>query len=289
MPLPPTMPSPMFCPRIKELGTGTGLVDGGIDCWHHAEHTRSKGTHPAILEKKANAWGINMLANAPFRATRFGPIATQKTERTDGTILLNAPHPLEAYPARLTERLVDWAQAAPERVFIARRSAQGNTLGNPLGEWQTLTYAETLARVRSLAQALLDQQFPSQRTIAIFENSLNMQCWHWLHCTWVFPTPICPPIRCSQISANCATCADDTGLIFAFDGQRYSNALQIATTCSRRHPCRGQKPACGLALYQLCRSASHNATDAVEAAFAQVTPDTVAKVLFTRAPPTCQR
>ena len=115
-----------------------------------------------------------MHANAPFRATRFGPIATQKTERTDGTILLNAPHPLEVYPARLTERLVDWAQAAPERVFIARRSAQGNTPGSALGEWQTLTYAQTLARVRSLAQALLDQQFPSQRTIAILsENSLE--------------------------------------------------------------------------------------------------------------------
>ncbi len=41
-----------------------------------------------------------------------------------------------------------WAAVAPDRCFVAQR--------NGAGEWQRLSYAETLTRVRSLAQGLLD-------------------------------------------------------------------------------------------------------------------------------------
>ena len=65
--------------------------------------------------------------------------------RPDGSIHVRSPHKLEAYPDKITERLVHWAAVAPDRVFIAQRRASG--------EWRTLTYSETLAQVQGIAQA----------------------------------------------------------------------------------------------------------------------------------------
>ncbi|MEZ4679572.1 MAG: AMP-binding protein [Caldilineaceae bacterium] len=101
-----------------------------------------------------------------YRPTRFGPVAVTKTVRADGAILLAAPHALEPYPARLSERLYHWADVAPERIFLAQRGADGT--------WQTLSYAQTLGAVRSLAQALLGQRLSTERTLVILsENSLD--------------------------------------------------------------------------------------------------------------------
>src|SRR4249919_3064760 len=56
--------------------------------------------------------------------------------RADGTIFLKSGRTLPAYPEKLTERLVHWANAAPERVFMAERA--------PDGGWRTITYEQTL-------------------------------------------------------------------------------------------------------------------------------------------------
>src|ERR1700719_962330 len=84
----------------------------------------------------------------PLRAVRLGPADCVSEHRPDGTILMRSPHPLAPYPAKLTERLEHWAQVAPERIFLGQRH-QG-------GHWRTLTYAQTLAHVCGLAQALLE-------------------------------------------------------------------------------------------------------------------------------------
>ena len=52
---------------------------------------------------------------------------------------------------------------APGRVFLAQRMADG--------AWRTLTYAQTLSRVRSVAQSLLQRRLSAERPIAILSGN----------------------------------------------------------------------------------------------------------------------
>lgn len=84
----------------------------------------------------------------------------------DGTIYAWATEQLSAYPVRLTDRLIEWAERAPDRTFLAERG--------PEGEWRTLTYAEALRQVRSVAQWLLEREPDRARPVAIFlPNSID--------------------------------------------------------------------------------------------------------------------
>ena len=74
---------------------------------------------------------------------RLGPADVVVERKADGSLLMRSPHPLQPYPNGITERLVHWAKAAPERVFLAQRDAGG--------AWRTLTYAQAFAAVRAIA------------------------------------------------------------------------------------------------------------------------------------------
>src|SRR5689334_21427154 len=98
-------------------------------------------------------------AGAPLRPVRLGPRACVVDRRADGTITLRSPHPLASYPDKLTQCLEHWALAAPDRVFLAQRTADGS--------WRELSYAQALAAVRNIAQALLDRGLSAERPVAI--------------------------------------------------------------------------------------------------------------------------
>ena len=76
---------------------------------------------------------------------RILPADTIIERRADGAILAHSPYTLGRYPAKITERLEHWADAVPDRVFLAARDAEG--------AWRTLTYGNALRRVRNVAQA----------------------------------------------------------------------------------------------------------------------------------------
>ena len=100
---------------------------------------------------------------APVRRVRLGAAQVRLERRADGCLLLRSPHALQAYPRRLTERLAHWARQAPGRCFIAQRADDG--------DWRRLNYAETLARVRSVGQALLDRRLSPERPVAILSDN----------------------------------------------------------------------------------------------------------------------
>jgi feruloyl-CoA synthase len=102
-------------------------------------------------------------ASAPLRPVRLGPADVLLDRKTDGTIILRSPQLLGAYPQKLTERLEHWAKAAPDRVFLAQRAADGS--------WRKFTYAEALAQVRSVAQSLLRRRLSADRPIAILSGN----------------------------------------------------------------------------------------------------------------------
>ena len=77
-------------------------------------------------------------AGAPLRKVKLGPADVLLERNADGTIILRSPHKLGTYAEKLTERLEHWAEAAPERVFLAQRAADGS--------WRKLTYAQVLSQ-----------------------------------------------------------------------------------------------------------------------------------------------
>src|SRR6185436_5872842 len=96
------------------------------------------------------------------RAVRLCAPEVQVDRRADGTIYLKSGRTLPPYPDKLTDRLVHWATAAPDRVFMAEREANG---------WRTITYSQTLEKVRRIGAALLKRDLSAERPIVILSGN----------------------------------------------------------------------------------------------------------------------
>jgi feruloyl-CoA synthase len=102
----------------------------------------------------------------PLRAISFNDPAVSIERRADGTIYLRPKQPLADYPRRITDRLHHFAEATPDRVFMAER--QGGK------GWRELTYAELLAASRHIASALLQRGLTADRPVMILSgNSID--------------------------------------------------------------------------------------------------------------------
>ena len=71
-------------------------------------------------------------SSRPLREISFADPAVAIERRADGTIYLRPKTALDEYPARLTERLHHWADATPQRIFMAEREVGGG--------WRKITY-----------------------------------------------------------------------------------------------------------------------------------------------------
>ena len=77
------------------------------------------------------------------------PADTVVSTDAGGVVRLRSPFELGPYPASITARLDFWADQAPGQTFLAARNRDG--------EWTRLDYATVRARVRAVAQALLER------------------------------------------------------------------------------------------------------------------------------------
>ena len=101
------------------------------------------------------------------RATpKFAPARVDVEQLQGGVLILRSPLKLESYAANICSYLVGWAELAPERTFLAERSVTG--------DWRNVTYSETLASVRALAQALLAHGVREDRPVMLLsDNSIE--------------------------------------------------------------------------------------------------------------------
>jgi len=198
-------------------------------------------------------------------------------ERPDGTIYLHNPHPLGTYPRRMTEKLLRWAAAAPDRTFLAQRQQEGG--------WRRVGYAEALALIRSIGAALLERGLSAERPVAILSGNdvehalLGLAALH----VGIPYTPISPAY--SLISSDFGNLRHifgltTPGLAFAADGEQYRRAIEAVVPADveivvTRNPPAGRRATPFSAL------AERSAGAAVAAAHDAVGPDTVAKILFT--------
>ena len=198
-------------------------------------------------------------------------------ERADGTLLVRSRESLAEYPACLTQRLVHWAQRAPDRPFVARRDAAGI--------WRHIGYADMLARARRVGQALLERGLSAERPLVILsENDLE-------HATLAAAAQYAG-VPYAPISTAYSLVSRDfgklrailqlltPGLVYAADGERYGPAIAATVPTAvevvvRERPPAGRKTTSFEALLAI------PATSSVDAAHAAIGGDSIAKFLFT--------
>src|SRR6185295_18381602 len=197
------------------------------------------------------------------RAVRLCAPEVVVDRRTDGTLYLNSPHKLDPYAGRLTDRLVYWAEIAPDRVFMAERDGAG---------WRTITYRQMLAEVRRIGEALLKKGLSADRPVVILSGNDLEHALLGLAANFVgIPyAPISPAY--SLISSDFGKLRHivnllTPGLVYAGNAQ-YQRAIASAVPL-------GTEVIVG-SLDKL-----DAAPEAADAAHARVTGDTIAKFLFT--------
>jgi feruloyl-CoA synthase len=213
----------------------------------------------------------------PLRPVQLGAPDVLVERRSDGTILLRSPHALRPFAKNLTERLVHWAKAAPERVFLAQRDAAG--------AWRTLTYAQTLAAVRAVAAALLERDLSPECPIAILSGNdiehalLGLGAMH----VGIPYAPISVPYSLmSQDFGKLKSIIDilTPGLVFAANGTAFARAIAAAVPSGVEVVVTLNPPASPqVTLFDTLMNSQPTA--AVDAAHAQVDHNTIAKILFT--------
>jgi feruloyl-CoA synthase len=143
--------------------------------------------------------------------------------RPNGELLIKPDEALRPYPKVLTDRIQHWAKVAPQRICIAKRSAED--------QWRILTYDQVWDLIRRVGQALLDRGLSVERPVAILsENDLEhfLLTYAGQH-VGIPVAPISPPY--SLVSKDFGKLRHTLktitpGMIFVSDGVRYAPAIE---------------------------------------------------------------
>jgi feruloyl-CoA synthase len=213
----------------------------------------------------------------PLRAVRLGAPGAVVETRADGSVVIRAGQPLGRYHDKLSEALERWAREAPDRVFLAQRDAEGR--------WREMTYAQVLDAVKRIGASLLRRGLSADRPIAVLSGNDIEQALLGLAATYVgIPyAPISPAY--SLMSTDFGKLRGivellTPGLVFANDGMPFARAIYATVPDSielvvTRNPL-GDRPTTMFADLLGAEDAG-----GVAAAHGAVTPDTIAKFLFT--------
>jgi feruloyl-CoA synthase len=217
------------------------------------------------------------MSTPPVRPIRLGPRDVVVERKPDGTIHLRSPHPLAPYPAKLTQRLEHWAQAAPQRIFLAQRDGAGG--------WRTINYGETLAQVRRIGAALLKRNLSAHRPIVILSANDIEHALLGLAANYVgIPyAPISPAYSLiSQDFGKLKSIIEllTPGLVFSADGADYRRAIAAAVPPDVEIVI-GRNASSDRASIPFAALTEERSTAAAGAAHAAVNGDTIAKFLFT--------
>ncbi len=131
----------------------------------------SRTAAPKANSTAAAGEGIPMSTAVRYRSLAFGVTRAVLREGAPGIRYLRAEAELAPYAERMTDRLRHWAEAAPDRTFIARRERLS---GGGTGDWIRVSYAEAHQKARSIGQALLERGLSAERPVAILsENGIE--------------------------------------------------------------------------------------------------------------------
>jgi feruloyl-CoA synthase len=192
---------------------------------------------------------------------RFAPARVIVDRRADGATLLRSPQALGEYPRALGVWLEHWANKAPQRTFLAEHAGDG---------WRKVGYAEALDAARRIGESLLERGLSATRPVAILsDNSVDhaLLALGAMH-AGIPVAPISPAY--SLMSKDHAKLKGifellQPGLVFAQDAAKFAPALAaVGAQATAIGDLLGSQPG-----------------PRIDAAYAAVGPDTVAKILFT--------
>ena len=213
---------------------------------------------------------------SPMRPVRLGTMAASAERRSDGTVILRSDVALGDYPRSIVDALEAWAQKTPDALLMADRQGAG---------WRRLSFAEALERIPPIAQALLDAGLSAERPLMILSGNEIEHFLLGMAAIWVgIPyAPISPAY--SLVSTDYGKLRHIAGLltpgmVYASDGQKFAPAIDAVfgpdvPLVVRTNPIGGRP----VRLFEDLLATP--VTPAVAEAHAAITPDTVAKVLFT--------
>ena len=189
-----------------------------------------------------------------------------------GELLLRSAQELGDYPVTVVHSLREWAGIAPEHPLISERAR---------GDWRTVSYGRAAAAADAIGQALLDRGLgPGRPLLVLSGNGVD----HLLVTLGAMTAgiPVAPvSVAYSLQSRDHARIRDIAGLIspgavFAADAATFEAALDalpgIPAVVSAGHRDGAE---------QLSVLMNTNPGEAVRTAFANLSPDGTAKILFT--------
>ncbi|NPU14023.1 feruloyl-CoA synthase [Bradyrhizobium sp. 83002] len=219
------------------------------------------------------------MANAERRTepqpAMFAEPSIEAIRRKDGAIILRSR--MELLPAaRCTgEWLEHWAGTVPDRTFLAER--RGET-------WTWLTYGETLAQARAAAAWMLAQGLSPDRPLAILSDNSIAHAVLALAAQHV-GIPVCAISPAYSLMSTdheklrAMIKLLDPGAIFVAAHGPFARALQAIDGLHRATIITGDGEGSGAVPLQTLTTTKPGPE--VDRAFAAVTPDTIAKLLFT--------
>jgi feruloyl-CoA synthase len=195
--------------------------------------------------------------------------------RADGTIRLRSAVPLQDCARCVGEWLEHWAAQTPDRIFLGERVS----IDAP---WRTVTYASALQQVRSLASWVLAQGLSEQHPLAILsDNGIDHALFTLAAMHVGVPASAISPAY-SLMSKDFDKLKHmiellDPGVIYVASEKPFAPALAAIKPLHRAEIVASD----GETAIPFSAVASRPEHPGVATAFASVTPDTIAKLLFT--------
>lgn len=201
----------------------------------------------------------------------FLPQRTVAQVLDGGVLTLSSPYPLRPGVARSGDWLDHWNAQTPRAVFLGERSGAG---------WHETTYAEAHAQVRQLAASLLGLGLSAERPLMLLSGKSTAHALLALAAQYVGIPSVAVAEQYSLIPAahdklHHAIETVSPGAVFVEDSQKFAAALESGLLAGL-HVISGDEGN-GLSIDALLKGDSAD----VDAAKAQVTPDSIAKLVFT--------
>jgi feruloyl-CoA synthase len=219
-----------------------------------------------------------VLSRPAFRKVEWLKRDIAVERRPDGVIVLKSRIPLKTYEKHIPALLAKWAGEAPERIWLAQRAGADR-------QWRKLSYGEAKRTVDALTQALLNLRLDAGRPVAILsgnsiEHALMTQAAMQARLAAAPVSPAYSLMSQDHLKLKYLFDLIKPAVVMVQDGPSFEKALKAldldgVTVIHVARPCEAIKS------FAFSELAATPVTEQVERSIAQITPETVGKLLFT--------
>jgi len=200
-------------------------------------------------------------------------------DRADGSRRFRSKIALGSeYGRCIGDWLEHWANVAPQRLFLAERNADGG--------WNTLHYGQALDRVGRIATWLLEQRLSAERPVVILSDNsiehalLALAAMHiGVPCCAISPGNSLLSKDHGKLKANIEL--THPGVLFVDTLESFLPALSAVSSLHDGVIVAGNRSRSTAGAISFTDLQANSDRAAVRRAFEKVTPDTIAKFLFT--------